>query len=154
VLAPGIAAECAHWMAKLPLGVETAPAGQGLWWGCEVTLPPVTDPHTAPCLNELVLYLEQDVAARVGRAMQKPRTFGVRVWRKGSFADELSIEPGTVQAIVGLTGARWPAEWGGALEFAGEARPPGWNTLDLVESGARVSLLTHHVTMLTVVASY
>jgi hypothetical protein len=162
VLPPGIAAELAAWLPRLPLGVETAPAGAGVWWGCEVALPPVSDPQTPACVFALARFLDDDVPARIaastGKALahDKPRSFAVRVWRKGSFADEAAGAPGTVDAILGLTGARWPAAWGGALEVGGERRPPGWDTLDLLDGASprAVTLLTRHVAVVTIVATY
>jgi hypothetical protein len=164
-LPDGIAAELVAWLPRLPLGVETAPAGAGVWWGCELELPPVPDAQTPACLIALMRFFARDVPARIadhgGGAVvrEKPSRFALRLWRKGSFVEEGPLgAPGTIHAIVGLTAARWPAAWGGALELLDHdlALAPGFGTLDLVAGDARrrVPLVTHHVIAMTAYATY
>ena len=164
-LPDGTAAELAAWLPRLPLGLETEPAGAGVWWGCEVELPPVADPQTPACLVALVRFLTHDVPAHIAAhgggawTREKPSRFALRIWRKGSFVDDGPLgAPGTVHAIVGLTGGRWPAAWGGSLHLLDHDRAlaPGFNTLDLVagEARRRVSLVTHHVNAITALATY
>jgi hypothetical protein len=161
VLAPGVAARLAAWLPRLPVGIAAAERGRGVWWGCEVEAPPVIDPQIPPCVHQLVRFFDRDlpplIAAITGRALvpAPPRRFGVRIWKMGSFLDERDAAPGAIEAVVGLTGARWPEDWGGTTEVLGERWPPGWNTLDLIgDTPRRIGLVTEHVEMITVSKTY
>lgn len=162
---PGVAAELAGWAARLPLGAVAGGGGDAVWWECTVEVPPIADPHFPECVMRLVTLFDSELpalAARLtGRALApaQPGRVGVRVWRKGSFADATpaGVPPEGIEAVVGLTGARWPEEWGGALEVldgagvAVERRPPAWNSLDLAGGATprRITLVTRHVEVLT-----
>jgi hypothetical protein len=164
-LEPGIAAELAARVAALPVVPVADPAGNGVWWGCTVALPPLPDPQLPECFYRIVRFFDDDLPelarAITGRRLAPPRRgrFDVRIWRKGSFADGAPlVPPAALEAVLGLTAASWPEAWGGSVELLDadgaviERRPPGFDTLDLTEGTPpmRTTLLTRHVAVLTV----
>lgn len=168
-LEPGLAAEVATWLARLPLDV--ASSADAVWWSCEVDVPAQPDPQLPEPAYRLVRLLDTDLPGLLGtitgRALTRPAAgrVTVRAWRKGSFADApaapVSDAPSdAIDVVLGLTGARWPAAWGGTLELTLGAttvrRPPAWDTLDVHAAAlpGRVTLVSHDVEVVTVIARY
>jgi hypothetical protein len=166
VLVPGLAAELAAWLGRLPIAACWDPASRELSWRASLRMPEVADPQLPPCLFQLVDFLEHELGpiaeAIAGRPLRvlEPRVADLRVLRKGSYADgaRTDVPAGGMAAVIGLTGACWPAEWGGHTELLGAddvvllRRAPGWDTLDLVDAGQplRVPLVLRHVESLAV----
>lgn len=161
VLAPGLAAELAPLLARLPMGPLME---DGFCWGCDVGVPAVEPQHPEP-LYRAVRFVDRDlpqlVEAITGRALETPQPswLRVRVLRKGSFA-EPPQEPATgLRFVLGLTRARWPEAWGGHMDLLDpdeptrvvQRREPGFDTLDLFQAspGCRTSLVLRHVEALS-----
>ncbi len=149
VLESGLAAELSHMLIHVPgtPGIDESRAE--LAWRGEVSLPEDRyEPQHAPCLWRLVRFLETDLPpilqAVTGRALkvQSPRKWEVCALRKGSFAEVPSEAPTQehVSLWLGLTHGSWPQAWGGYRELVDDngvpvaCFPPGWDTLDLVDS--------------------
>ena len=155
---PGAAAELAAWLPRLPLGVDSPPERTHLFYACEVDVPAARDPQTPSAVYALVDFLDDTVPAHIRAATGRtvahtvPRRFSVRIYRKGSFIDTRT--PDGIVAILHLTGARWPADFGGTLRAGGAALPPAWDTLDLLDGAYSLDLVTRHVVALTIEATY
>lgn len=164
VLVPGLAAELADWVPRMP--VAPAASHSAVWWGCDAEVPARPAPRLPDCFVQLARCFDVDLPALVsaitGRSLAPARRghFTVRVWRKGSFADDLAELEGDdvgdgVAAVIGLTAGGWPDDWGGVHQALGQRLPPGWNTLDLIGAGVaqQVTLVTRHVTVVTLHAA-
>ncbi len=162
---PGLAAELAAELVRLPLAPRLAAEQEDLSWACEIELPPEPDAQHAACLFRLASFLDRELpvlaGAITGRRLAAPARHHIHVWafRKGAHvaAGEALAPPGGLDVLVGLTGARWPAELGGHLALVDGAgatvaeHPPGWDTLDLIDHlGHRIPVVRAHVEALWV----
>lgn len=168
-LPPGVAAELLSVVLRLPVATVAVEDHAGLWWGCEVEVPREPEPQHPACLLRLARFLAEDlpelsaVATGTPLSVADPFRIHVRILRKGAFVDPQVDPPGSSpgQLWLGLTAARWPAEWGGHMEWlAAERAPaarmePGWNTLDLIGVGAQggyaIPVLRRHVDAIALV---
>jgi hypothetical protein len=164
VLDPGLAAELAVVLGRLPLEPRIFAQHADLSWSVDLGVPDDPDPQHPRCLLRLVAFLRRDlpdlVGAISGRRLTNPEPSTAHVWgwRKGSYIDDGRplAPPGGVDALLGLTGLSWPEAWGGHLVWTGASGrpltlPPGFDTLDLIDGGAfRVPVVTHRVEAITV----
>jgi len=163
-LAPGLAAELAPVLRSLPYAATYSQGPSGIVWRCEFNLPTARDPQYPDCLFSLREFLNVDACAlakaHLGGNYENTSTGTLAAWmiRKGCYVDaERSANPGHVDFVLDISGAAWPAEWGGHLEFAGadgiEQLPASSaGTLHLLAGGApRIPLLTRQVEGLWVV---
>lgn len=154
-LAPGLAAEAVEALRLLPAGPHYVqqPDMVGLHWRCDATLPPEPSPQLPEPLFRLVRAVEEDIPAAVsaalGTALRSARPGILSLWRfqKGSWYHDTPAADGPVRFLVELTGARWPAAWGGTLDIAGQVRSLGWDRLTVLQPGTslRVPLVRRHV---------
>jgi hypothetical protein len=160
-LAPGLAAELAAWFMRAPLTAGFHADQQALTWSFEALLPDRHDVQLPACLRRLARFLDQDVPelaqAITGRRLAPPMqgVLHLWAWRRGAYVDAgRTLAPlGGIDVMLGLTGARWPAEVGGQLELGAAAQrlEPGFDTLDLFEPCSfTVSLVTRPVVALAV----
>lgn len=164
VLEPGLGAELAVFLGRLPLAASFDADEQGIFWRCSVGMPAL-DPQYPGCLFRLVRFLDVDLpalaSAITGRALApgKPAWIDVQVFRKGSYVDAgKSRAPASgVDFILDLTGVSWPAAWGGHMEHCDESgqvrdvRAPGSGTLHLLASARfQVPVVRRHVERLWV----
>ncbi len=127
-------------------------------------MPDEIDPQHPEALYRLVNFLDRDLpalaSAVVGRALAPPmpRVIHVASLRRGAYVDEgrTLAPPGGIDVVLGLTGARWPAEAGGHTNVVdgGQVRQrlaPGFDTIDLYAScNYRVPLVVRPVRTLAV----
>jgi hypothetical protein len=158
-LPEGLAAELACYLPTLPLAPRLVAQHLDLSWSCELEVPEAYDPQHPRCLYRLVRFLDVELPALVeqvtGRALAPPRPRTVHVWqlRRGAYVDQ--GQPlggaGSIDVLIGLTGERWPAAWGGHLQVGARSLAPGFATLDLL-GGQRfhLPLLRRHVRTLAV----
>jgi len=152
-LAPGLVAEVAVALTNLPFHLEIDDARADVRWRCTLTLPPKLDPQLPGPGWRLVRLLARELpalaSAIVGRAVTvaSPHTLPLISLRKGSYLDDTPAP--TLEAVIGLAGAAWPAAWGGHTELPerGVAWPPGCGTIDLIDAGVRrrIPLVRRHV---------
>ncbi len=160
VLPAGLGAELALLLRALPF--EPTHTGAGIAWTGALQVPTALDPQHPECLYRLLDFLDhtlpERVAAWVGHPVVRADAglISVVTLRKGGYLDAAGPLPG-VEAWLGLTGAVWPAIWGGHLEILNEdgmladVHPPGFGTLDLVSGHlVQVPVVTHHVEALWV----
>jgi hypothetical protein len=165
LLDPGLAAELAVELPRLPLAPRVLAEHEDLSWACEVGVPDDPDPQLAACMHRLAALLDTELPALAGaitgRRLAPPARRRVHVWafRKGGHvaAGRPLAPPGGLDVWIGLTGARWPAELGGHVDrvdaggSAAITHAPGWDTLDLIDGlGHRIALVCAHVEALWV----
>lgn len=157
-LAPGIAAELAAWIPRMPVGPTVDPGHDALWWSCDAELPMRPDPRLPECFFQLGRFFDVELPARAaaitGRrlAWAQRGHFSLRLWRKGSFADGTpEIAAGSIEAVIGLTAGSWPDDWGGIHHVLDQQLRPGWNTLDLIGGAPaqRRTLIIRNVEVVT-----
>jgi hypothetical protein len=158
-LPPGLAAELASYLPTLPLEVRLVPEHLDLSWSCELVVPERYDPQHPQCLYRLARFLDVDLPALVervtGRALSPPQARTVHVWelRRGAYVDHgAPLGPdGSVDVLLGLTGARWPEADGGHLHTGDRVLEPGFATLDLLGGASfYIPVLRRHVRALAV----
>lgn len=152
-LAPGFVAELVVALANLPFGLEIDDARADVRWRCTLTLPPKLDPQLPGAGWRAVRLLARELpalaSAIVGRAVTvaAPHTLPLIALRKGSYLDDAPAP--ALEAIIGLTGVRWPAAWGGHTELPERdvVWPPGCGTIDLIDAGVRrrIPVVRRHV---------
>ena len=167
VLEPGLAAELACTLWRMPVEPRIYAAHTDLSWSCDVGVPRDPDPQHPPCLFRLTRFLRLDlpalVSAIVGRALTVSEPDNIHLWalRKGAYVDDGGpLAPaGGLDVLLGLTGAHWPADWGGHMVWTSArdrsmALPPGFDTLDLLDGGRfQIPLLTRPVESLSIRAT-
>lgn len=144
VLQPGLAAELTALLGRFPLGLTS---DEGVVWRCDVGIPAAVDPQHPEPLYRALRALDRDLPALAGAITGRPwrpaRPGWLRLlgWRKGSWLERPAPRDGALHYLLGLTGARWPRDWGGWLALAGgESRPPGHDALDLLDDGQALAL--------------
>jgi len=154
-LPDGQAAELAAAAALLPLQPHAiqSPVAAGVCWRCDLALPAPGDLRAPRALAALRPLLEETIPALASRALGRtlrPARPGVgSFWalRKGAWYARAASEDVGVTALLELTGAAWPALWGGHLQSGAHTWALGWDRLSLLEARQplSVSLLTRHV---------
>jgi hypothetical protein len=167
VLAPGLAAELAPLLVRMPLLAQRDHREDAVWWRCAIQLPAAPDPQYPECMYRLTRFLDEDLPALASAVLGRrvvsaaPSWLDLRVVRKGSYVDggDSFAPAGGVDYLLGLTGAAWPAAWGGHLALdpavdddaadprAGDDRGAvGWDTLVLFSRAQwRIPLVARHV---------
>jgi hypothetical protein len=163
ILRPGLAAELASLLRRLPLTAHSDSGQKELSWRCSVGMPAAIDPQYPECMFALARFIDRDLPALARSitgyplAAGEPTWLHLRAFRKGSYLD-VAAKADLPAAWLGLTGASWPESWGGHLENVaddddggGDPTPPKCDVLDLfVGSSVRVPLILRHVEALWV----
>ena len=138
LLAEGTGPVIAQAVRGLPMGAVWEPDA-GLFWRCEAHVPPVLDPQLPEGFFWASRLLDIELPrllARMGLRVRtkRPGVIDAIALRKGSW---LRMQPSEWVALIGLTGAPWPQEWGGQLSAGLTLIPPG--------AVVEVAVLTKHV---------
>lgn len=155
-LEPGLAAEIAAAAAALPFTAMHDPAHRRVDWVCQIAMPPEPDPQHPPCFGRLIELADVELPALIaeltGDALEpaEPDRIELRRYRKGSRVDRGGPSHDAIDGLLWLTGARWPREVGGWIEWSDGVTEPGWDCLDLFSGGYRVELVTRPVDSLAV----
>ena len=138
LLADGVGALVAEAVRGLPMAAVWE-ADAGMFWRCEAHVPAAIDPQLPEAFFWTQRLQDIDLPAllcRMGIPVRsaRPGVIDAIALRKGSW---LRLQPSGWLALIGLTGAPWPAEWGGQHSMGLTLIPPG--------AVLEVPVLTKHV---------
>lgn len=156
-LAPGLAAELAVGLCRVPLALVER-HGEIVWSG-GVAVPTVRDPQLFEPLFRVARVIAEQLPALV-RALAdrdviaaRPDALEVVGYRKGSWTEVALDQPGAVVCTIAITGGAWPRAWGGHDARLAPDGSEAWcgpvvaGAIELANAASvrRVEVLTHRV---------
>lgn len=154
-LDPGLAAEIVRIVSALPFALSHLrdEGARCFYQRCDLAVPFVTDVQVPDAIYRLARFFAFDLPELAGAVAGRPFAPGsetepivLRRFQRGCYLEPGAGMPeGALEAVLGLTGPRWPEAWGGWLEASGTATPPGPEALVLSSRPLGVPLVLKNV---------